>query len=194
LKTQNPLDSCEIVDACLNPIAFIVDCDKCKNIFVCKKHVGLVLNNHAKTCNETLYVDIIKDITRYCQGERQMPITIQTLPDDQLAAVFGRRPRGAEDVEDYIDVLEHQKMAIGKGFALKTIVVKAEDGEPYVILDGSIDEADPAGVTTRAAKRRFNLAAKALGYKLIWREPEGWLAAKAVELDADIEENGQAPA
>ena len=122
-----------------------------------------------------------------------MPITVQAIADDQLTSIFGRRPRGAEDVEDYIGVLEQQKMAIGKGFALKTAIVKPEDGEPYVILDGSIDEDDPAGVTIRAAKRRFNMAAKELGFKLVWREPEGWLAAKAVEPDAEVEEpNGKA--
>jgi hypothetical protein len=69
--------------------------------------------------------------------------------------------------------------------------VKPEEGEPYVILDGSIDEEDPAGVTIRAAKRRFNLAAKELGYKLVWREPEGWLSGKAVELPTEEEENGK---
>lgn len=120
-----------------------------------------------------------------------MPIQIQALSDEQVLQVFGRRARGAEDVEDYIEILEAQKIAIGKGFALKTAIVKPEDGEPYVILDGSIDEEDPAGVTIRAAKRRFNLAAKELGYKLVWREPEGWLSGKAVELPTEEEENGK---
>jgi hypothetical protein len=120
-----------------------------------------------------------------------MPIQIQALSDEQVLQVFGRRARGAEDVEDYIDILENQKIAIGKGFALKTATVKPEEGEPYVILDGSIDEEDPAGVTIRAAKRRFNLAAKELGYKLVWREPEGWLSGKAVELPTEEEENGK---
>jgi hypothetical protein len=120
-----------------------------------------------------------------------MPIQIQALSDEQVLQVFGRRARGAEDVEDYIDILEAQKIVIGKGFALKTATVKPEEGEPYVILDGSIDEEDPAGVTIRAAKRRFNLAAKELRYKLVWREPEGWLSAKAVELPTEEEENGE---
>ena len=121
-----------------------------------------------------------------------MPIQIQPLTEEQVTQVFGRRPRGAEDVEDYIDILENQKIVIGKGFALKTAIVKPEEGEPYVILDGSIDEDDPAGVTIRAAKRRFQLAAKALGYKLVWREPDGWLSGKAVDLPTEEEENGQA--
>jgi hypothetical protein len=120
-----------------------------------------------------------------------MPIQIQALSDEQVLQVFGRRARGAEDVEDYIDILEAQKIVIGKGFALKTATVKPEEGEPYVILDGSIDEEDPTGVTIRAAKRRFNLAAKELGYKLVWREPEGWLSGKAVELPTEEEENGK---
>jgi len=121
-----------------------------------------------------------------------MPIQIQPLTEEQVTQVFGRRPRGAEDVEDYINILEAQKIDIGKGFALKTSIVKPEEGDPYVILEGSIDEDDPAGVTIRAAKRRFQLAAKALGYKLIWREPDGWLSGKAVELPPEEEENGQA--
>src|SRR5215471_13918978 len=104
-----------------------------------------------------------------------MPISLQPLSDEQVASIFGRRARGAEDVEDYIEILEAQKIAIGKGFAMKTQVIKlkAEDGseEDSVILEGSIDDEDKAGVTVRAAKRRFNLAAKELGYKLVWREP-----------------------
>ncbi|HEY1249276.1 MAG TPA: hypothetical protein VGE97_09830 [Nitrososphaera sp.] len=121
-----------------------------------------------------------------------MPIQLQALSEEQLAQVFGRRPRGAEDVEDYIQILEAQKMAIGKGFALKTVKVKPEDGEEYTILDGSVDEEDPMGITVRAAKRRFNLAGRELGFKIIWREPEGWLSGKAVELPPD--ENGEASA
>jgi hypothetical protein len=121
-----------------------------------------------------------------------MPINIQPLTEEQIAQVFGRRARGAEDVEDYISILEAQKIVIGKGFALKTVVVKDEAGEQFTILDGSIDDDDPAGVTIRAAKRRFNLAAKELGYKLIWREPEGWLSGKAVDLPVEEEENGTA--
>jgi len=121
-----------------------------------------------------------------------MPIQIQPMTPEQVATVFGRRARGAEDVEDYISILEAQKIEIGKGFALKTATVQPEEGDAYVILDGSIDEDDPSGITIRAAKRRFNLAAKELGYKLIWREPDGWLSGKAVELPPEDEENGQA--
>jgi hypothetical protein len=123
-----------------------------------------------------------------------MPIQIQPLSPEQIATVFGRRARGAEDVEDYINILEAQKIEIGKGFALKTVMVKTEEGEAYAILDGSIDEEDPAGITIRAAKRRFNLAARELGYKLIWREPDGWLSGKAVDLPPEEETNGEVPA
>jgi len=119
-----------------------------------------------------------------------MPIQLQNLSEEQLAQIFGRRPRGQEDVEDYIQILEAQKMAIGKGFALKTVKVKPEEGDEYTILDGSVDEEDPMGITVRAAKRRFNLAGKELGFKIIWREPDGWLSGKAVELPPD-EENGE---
>jgi len=123
-----------------------------------------------------------------------MPVEIQGFSPEQLSQFFGRRARGAEDVEDYIKILEAQKMAIGKGFGLKTSLVKAEgeDEEPYTILTGSIDDDDPAGVTIRAAKRRFNLAAKELGYKLIWREPDGWLIGKAVDLAREDADDGQA--
>jgi len=55
------MDQCEAADGCLNPINFIVDCDECKNIFVCNEHVGLVINNHAKQCEDTLHVDLVKE-------------------------------------------------------------------------------------------------------------------------------------
>jgi len=121
-----------------------------------------------------------------------MPVEVQAFTDEQLSTFFAKRPRGSEDVEDYIKILEAQKMAIGKGFGLKTGLAKPEEGEPYIILAGSIDDDDPAGVTIRAAKRRFNLAARVLGYKLIWREPDGWLIGKAVELPLEEEEDGKA--
>jgi hypothetical protein len=100
---------------------------------------------------------------------------------DELNTIFGRRPRGAENVDDYIELLEQQSVAIGSGFSLKTEVVTPDEGDSYTILEGSVDNDDPAGVTVRAAKRRFNMAAKELGYELNWRETSGWLIAKAVE-------------
>ena len=115
-----------------------------------------------------------------------MPISIQMLSEQDLTTVFGRRPRGAENVDDYIDLLESQSVAVGKGFSLKTVVVTPDEGDSYTILDGSVDDDDPAGITVRAAKRRFNLAAKELGYSLAWRESTGWLSAKAVELEVEV--------
>lgn len=109
-----------------------------------------------------------------------MPIEIHLNSDEELAAIFARRARSAENVEDYIDLLESQKIEIGRGFSLKTQLVTPDEGDSYTILAGSVDEDDPAGVTVRAAKRRFNLAAKDLGFDLAWRETEGWLTAKAV--------------
>src|SRR5215831_3924437 len=111
-----------------------------------------------------------------------MPIQIQMLAEADLPTIFGRRARSAENVDDYIDLLEGQKMGLGKGFALKTTVVTPDEGDSYTILDGSVDEDDPAGITVRAAKRRFNMAAKELGFALVWRETTGWLSAKGVEL------------
>jgi len=122
-----------------------------------------------------------------------VPIQVQPLTEEELATVFARRPRGAENVEDYVDLLESQGITLGKGFSLKTQLVTPDEGDSYTILAGSVDEEDPAGVTVRAAKRRFNLAAKELGYELAWRESEGWLVAKAVEPEVVVED-GQAPA
>jgi len=121
-----------------------------------------------------------------------MPIEIRTMTEDQLTQIFGRRPRGAENVDDYIDILEAQSLVIGKGFSLKTEVVQFDDGESATILAGSIDEVDKSGVTVRAAKRRFNMAAKELGkYDLDWRQADGWLIVKAVEPKPDEPENGK---
>lgn len=111
-----------------------------------------------------------------------MPIQFQPVSAEDLVSIFGRRPRGAENVDDYIELLEEQKVVIGNGFSLKTQIVTPDEGDSYTILEGSVDSDDPAGVTVRAAKRRFNQAAKTLGFDLNWREASGWLIAKAVEL------------
>ena len=114
-----------------------------------------------------------------------MPIQIRAMTTEELSSIFGRRPRGAENVEDYIDVLKSSKVGIGTGLSLKTTIVTPDEGDSYTILEGSVDEDDPAGVTVRAAKRRFNMAAKELGYSLDWREVNGWLILKGVELRTD---------
>jgi hypothetical protein len=124
-------------------------------------------------------------------GEKVMPIQFQPMAAEEVAAIFGRRPRGPENVEDYIELLEQQKVVIGSGFSLKTQVVTPEEGDSYTILEGSVDETDPAGVTVRAAKRRFNMAAKDLGFELNWRETTGWLVAKAVEITVDNNSDGK---
>lgn len=51
------MDQCEATNECEQLLAFIVDCDECKNIFVCANHVGTVINTHAEYCQETLHVD-----------------------------------------------------------------------------------------------------------------------------------------
>lgn len=109
-------------------------------------------------------------------------IQIRTLSNDELSSVFGRRARSAENVEDYIDALKANKIGIGTGFALKTQIVTPDEGDSYTILEGSVDDDDPAGVTVRAAKRRFNMAAKELGFGLDWRETEGWLVLRGTKL------------
>lgn len=111
-----------------------------------------------------------------------MPIQIKIPTSEELTAIFSRRARGAENVEDYIEALRANKVAIGTGLSLKTQIVTPDEGDSYTILEGSVDEDDPAGVTVRAAKRRFNLAAKELGFDLDWREIDGWLILRGKEL------------
>lgn len=121
-----------------------------------------------------------------------MPIEIKPMTEADLTSIFARRARGAENVDDYIEILEASKVTIGTGLTVKTQVVTPDEGDSYTILAGSVDSDDPAGVTTRAAKRRFNLAAKELGFSLDWREVEGWLIMKGVELKAEPETDGKA--
>lgn len=120
-----------------------------------------------------------------------MPIQVKPLTNEELAGFFARRPRSAEDVEDYIEVLRSQNVNIGSGLSLKTQNVKSEDGEVFTILDGSIDEDDPSGVTVRAAKRRFNMAARELGFGLDWRDVEGWIILRGVPLKAEEPTDGK---
>lgn len=109
-----------------------------------------------------------------------MPIEFKALSETEAKDIFGRKARGEEDVDDYVEILQGQKISVGRAFKLKTQLVSPDEGDSYTILAGSVDDDDPSGVTVRAAKRRFNLAAKQLGYKLNWRESEGWLSGRAV--------------
>lgn len=120
-----------------------------------------------------------------------MPIQLQKISDAEMAQIFARRARTESVMEDYLDALRENNITVGSGLSLKTVNVKSEDGEVYTILDGSIDEDEPAGVTIRAAKRRFNLAARELGFSLDWREVEGWLVMRGVELKAEEPANGK---
>lgn len=120
-----------------------------------------------------------------------MPIQLQKISPEDLAAVFARRPRGSENVEDYIEMLNASKMQIGSGLSLKTQIVTPDEGDSYTILAESADEDDPAGVTVRAAKRRFNMAAKELGFGLDWREVNGYLVMRATELKPEEAEDGK---
>jgi hypothetical protein len=121
-----------------------------------------------------------------------MPITIQKISAEDLTTIFGRQARSAENVADYVNLLRGSQMAVGSGLVLQTQLVKIEgEDNPFTILAGSIDEEDPEGVTIRAAKRRFNMAAKQLGFSLDWRERENMLIMKAVELRVDEPADGK---
>lgn len=121
-----------------------------------------------------------------------MPITIQKMSAEELTPLFGRRARSAEDVGDYVDILRDSKLEIGSGLSLKTQIVTPDEGDSYTILADSVDESDPAGVTVRTAKRRFNLAAKEMGFGLDWREVNGWIIMKAVESKPETSQDGAA--
>jgi len=44
---------------CDRDATLIIDCDECKNIFVCNPHVGAMICRHGIYCDETLHVDQI---------------------------------------------------------------------------------------------------------------------------------------
>jgi hypothetical protein len=118
-----------------------------------------------------------------------MPIQIRPLTAQELAAAFSRRARGSENVDDYMEVLQTNKVTVGTGLSMKTQIVTPDEGDSYTILEGSVDEEDPAGVTVRAAKRRFNMAARELGFDLDWREIDGWLILRGKVLTPDGKDN-----
>lgn len=120
-----------------------------------------------------------------------MPIEIKHMSDAELAPLFARRPRGQENVDDYIEILETSKVGIGSGLTVKTQIFAPTEGDSYTILAGSVDDDDPKGVTIRAAKRRFNAAARELGFSLDWREVEGWLVMKGIELQDETDGKAQ---
>lgn len=114
------------------------------------------------------------------------------MAENELAPFFARKQRGPENVDDYIEILQSQKVVLGKGLSIKTQIVMDKEGKAETILADSVDESDPEGITIRTAKRRFGLAAKSLGYDFDWRSSaDGWLIMKAIPLKPD-NENGQA--
>lgn len=119
-----------------------------------------------------------------------MPIQIHVPSEAELNAAFARKPRGDENVDDYIDVLQANKIGVGKGLTMKTVMVtlKAEDtGEisTYKILEGSVDDDDPKGITPRTAKRRFGMAARSLGFDVDWRDGDDWIMLRGKTLAPD---------
>jgi hypothetical protein len=107
---------------------------------------------------------------------------------EESAAIY-KRTRSADNVEEYVEMLRAENFTtVGATFkmALETVVITpptgSDDMTPYEadILAGTQDPDDePDGITVRAAKRRFNAAAKVLGLSIKWKESKGWLVARA---------------
>ena len=117
-----------------------------------------------------------------------MPLNLQVMSDDEANEAF-KRTRSADEVSEWVEMLRTSGISIGKTFKFQTetfeVETPTEDGtgsvtSPVEFLVDSVSEDDPDGVTVRTAKRRFNAAAKILGFSLTWKQPKGWLIAKAV--------------
>ncbi|HEY7419304.1 MAG TPA: hypothetical protein VH593_29240 [Ktedonobacteraceae bacterium] len=114
----------------------------------------------------------------------------QKMAQAEADAIYARQKRSAEDVTEYAEVLTELGIDIGLTlrFPTETLIdeiVSKEDpnvvvgSEPtnYLRLDAGETEDDR--ISVRAAKRRYNLAAKSLGFdELAWREPKGWLIGR----------------
>lgn len=116
-----------------------------------------------------------------------MPIVFKQVSEEEAKEIFARKERASDNVDDYVELLKAQRIDIGKSFKLQT-----EGNEPTSLLAGSKDEDDPDGVTVRAAKRRFNGAAKMLNFELRWRHSDNWLVAKVVASTPKVVANGAA--
>jgi hypothetical protein len=70
------MNNCKATLECEQEIRFIVDCDECKNIFVCANHIGTVINHHAGVCEETLHVDAVGGVhDAFCRRDPDNPTT-----------------------------------------------------------------------------------------------------------------------
>jgi hypothetical protein len=110
----------------------------------------------------------------------------QKMAQVEADTTFARQKRSAEDVSEYVSVLTEMGMAIGLTIQFPTISApiygpEGSDKED-VVVDHEIllalgeGESEDDQVSVRAAKRRYNLAAKELGFdEFAWREKKGWL-------------------
>jgi hypothetical protein len=121
------------------------------------------------------------------ETDRLIPISLTVMSDDESDAAF-KRTRSADEVGEWVEMLRSQSIVVGKSFKFATetldVETPTEDGKgtvttPVEFLVDSTSDDDPDGVTVRTAKRRFNAAAKILGFNLSWKQPKGWLIAKA---------------
>jgi len=123
----------------------------------------------------------------------------QKMDQAEADAIYKRQKRSAEDVAEYAEILSDMGIDIGLTlrFATEILVdeiygkkgtpeedtVVATDNVAYLRL--ASDETEEDRVSVRATKRRYNLAAKSLGFdELSWREPQGWLIGRVVQTTA----------
>lgn len=155
------------------------------------------------------------------QIESRMPnFEISKVEAAVADSIFERQKRSADNVEEYVETLRQLGVAkIGDTFQLPLETISVEDTRPMKdaagnevkdaagntvqenyteevqILKGSFDESEDADdpyITVRMAKRRFNAAAKVLGFSLNWKEPKGWLIARANK--SEVKVTTEAPA
>jgi hypothetical protein len=43
---------------------WLLDCDDCKNVFVCSEHLVPALQQHLSQCQKTVHVDAILDLSK----------------------------------------------------------------------------------------------------------------------------------
>lgn len=128
------------------------------------------------------------------EGFTPMELKIEKLSQVEADETF-KRTRSADNVEDYVKMLQALGVtSVGDTFklGLTTVTIQPDESDddqtPFEVevLDGSVDDAEPEGISVRAAKRRFNAAAKVLGFSLSWKEPAGWLIARAVASKVEV--------
>lgn len=166
---------------------------------------------------------IVVSRTRLALAAR--PQIERLMPDFQISkgvpegtnfdALFERKPRSADNVEEYVQTLRDLGVIkVGETFNLPLETISVTDTRPtkdasgnevkdaqgntvteeyqydQEILAGTLSDdpeaEDANGITVRMAKRRFNAAAKVLGFSLQWREPKGWLIGRASKSEVKV--------